>query len=138
MKQNTLNTVVLYNSEARQWLRFSSPKQVVSTNVTSEVIPLLQYIENIVEAKNLYAAGFLSYESAPAFDGALRVKKAGKDFPLLWFGLYKKPSRLFSTTRMYRTWDTKQGRGGHRSASVLIKKISAALKTSSAAAKHTR
>jgi para-aminobenzoate synthetase/4-amino-4-deoxychorismate lyase len=91
MKQNTQNTVVLYNSAARQWLRFSSPQQVISTKVIHEVKPLLHYIENIVESKKLYAAGFLSYESAPAFDEALRVKKNGKTFPLLWFGLYKKP-----------------------------------------------
>ena len=91
MKKNTLNTVVLYTSATRQWLRFSSPQQVISTKVIHEVKPLLRYIENIVESKKLYATGFLSYESAPAFDEALRVKKTDGSFPLLWFGLYKKP-----------------------------------------------
>ena len=91
MKKNTLNSVVLYNSAAGQWLRFSSPQQIISTKVIQEVKPLLNYIENIVESKKLYAAGFLSYESAPAFDEALRVKKPDNAFPLLWFGLYKKP-----------------------------------------------
>ncbi|MFN8382454.1 MAG: aminodeoxychorismate synthase component I [Anaerolineales bacterium] len=40
-----------------------------------------------------YAAGFISYEAAPAFDGALHVLKSS-DFPLLWFGLFPKPQVL--------------------------------------------
>jgi para-aminobenzoate synthetase / 4-amino-4-deoxychorismate lyase len=91
MKQNTLNTVVLYNSAIGQWLRFSSPKQVIKVSNIHDVVPALRHIEHLVEAKGLYAAGFLSYESAPAFDEALRVKKSDNAFPLLWFGLYKKP-----------------------------------------------
>lgn len=91
MKKNTLNTVVLYCSPVRQWLRFSSPKHIIKISNTHEVLPALRYIEHLVETKGLYAAGFLSYESAPAFDEALRVKKTDGSFPLLWFGLYKKP-----------------------------------------------
>jgi para-aminobenzoate synthetase / 4-amino-4-deoxychorismate lyase len=91
MKQNTLNTVVLYNSATRQWLRFSSPKQVIKVSNIHDVVPALRHIEQLVETKGLYAAGFLSYESAPAFDEALRVKENDETFPLLWFGLYKKP-----------------------------------------------
>lgn len=36
-----------------------------------------------------YAAGFVSYEAAPAFDPALRVRKPEHDFPLVWFGCFK-------------------------------------------------
>ena len=35
-----------------------------------------------------YAAGFISYEAAPAFDRALTTRPPD-DFPLLWFGLYE-------------------------------------------------
>jgi para-aminobenzoate synthetase/4-amino-4-deoxychorismate lyase len=92
MKQSTLNTVVLYDAATGQWLRFSSPIQVISAVNTREVLPALQLVEHMVDSKKLFAAGFLSYEAAPAFDTALVVKKTNGQFPLLWFGLYKKPS----------------------------------------------
>ncbi len=38
-----------------------------------------------------YAAGFLSYESAPAFDMAYRVNE-GTTMPLLWFGIFSEPA----------------------------------------------
>jgi para-aminobenzoate synthetase / 4-amino-4-deoxychorismate lyase len=94
MKQNTINTVVLYNSATRQWLRFSSPKQVIKVSNIHDVVPALRHIEQLVETKGLYAAGFVSYESAPAFDEALQVKKTDGTFPLMWFGLYKKPTPI--------------------------------------------
>ncbi len=37
--------------------------------------------------EGFYAAGFVAYEAAPAFDRALAVKD-DSGFPLLWFGLY--------------------------------------------------
>ena len=37
-----------------------------------------------------YAAGYVSYEAAPAFDEAYRVK-AQSQMPLLWFGIFEKP-----------------------------------------------
>ena len=41
----------------------------------------------------LYAAGFVSYEAAPAFDPALTTHPPD-DFPLAWFGLYPAPCRI--------------------------------------------
>ncbi len=38
----------------------------------------------------MYAAGFLSYEAAPAFDAVFRVHEENA-FPLAWFGLYERP-----------------------------------------------
>ena len=52
----------------------------------ADVIPALRKIEAEC-AKGLYAAGFIAYEAAPAFDPALHVQPDGV-FPLLWFGLY--------------------------------------------------
>ena len=45
-------------------------------------------MEQAVVQDGLYAAGFVSYEAAPAFDGSLVVNDDGH-FPLLWFGLYE-------------------------------------------------
>jgi len=58
-------------------------------------MPALREIERLVEENGWVAAGFLSYEAAPAFDSALTVRPAG-DFPLLWFGLYSEPRQTTS------------------------------------------
>ena len=50
-------------------------------------MPALCAVEAAVNA-GLYAAGFLSYEAAPAFDDALITRPAGP-LPVLWFGLYE-------------------------------------------------
>ncbi|MDP2777697.1 MAG: anthranilate synthase component I family protein, partial [Anaerolineales bacterium] len=50
----------------------------------------MQEVERLVNSNNWHAAGFVSYEAAPAFDHALRVRNAA-DFPLMWFGLYSEP-----------------------------------------------
>ncbi len=60
---------------------------MVSTHKTDQVRPLLEKIAAAVEAEGLYAAGFMAYEAAPAFDPAFKVLPAGP-VPLLWFGLY--------------------------------------------------
>ena len=62
----------------------------MSARNLDDVHSALQEVERLVNFNNLHAAGFVSYEAAPAFDSALRVLAAG-DFPLLWFGLYSEP-----------------------------------------------
>jgi len=59
----------------------------ISATTPARIIPALRRIESAVR-NGLHAAGFLSYEAAPAFEPNFRVK-AGADFPLLWFGLFK-------------------------------------------------
>jgi para-aminobenzoate synthetase/4-amino-4-deoxychorismate lyase len=54
----------------------------------------LKRIEQAVERDRLHAAGFISYEAAPAFDYALKTLTPDTDFPLLWFGLYDAPEEL--------------------------------------------
>jgi len=49
---------------------------------------VLNKVQNKVEKKNLIAAGYLSYEAAPAFDNAYCVNKKG-NLPLICFGLFK-------------------------------------------------
>ncbi len=83
----TAGEVVLYEAETGRWLRFRDPLRILSTCRADSVPRLLEEIEAEVESRGLQAAGFLSYEAAAAFDGALRVH-ADPDFPLLWFGLY--------------------------------------------------
>ena len=83
--------VLLKNNN--EWLHFASPHSIVSTTNTGSVRKALQEVEYLVNSNNWHAAGFVSYEAAPAFDNALHVLDA-VEFPLLWFGLYSKPRVL--------------------------------------------
>ncbi len=78
---------VLYDHQAGQWLRFSHPVEEIEIHHLGEVLPALQKIEQRVDQEGLYAAGFVSYEAASAFDEALQTYPA-TDFPLLRFGLF--------------------------------------------------
>jgi para-aminobenzoate synthetase/4-amino-4-deoxychorismate lyase len=80
--------------ENNRWLYFTQPHQIIQANTLSEVLPALRQIQDLVESKDWHAAGFLSYEAAPAFDDALQTRPL-TGFPLLWFGLYP-PPRLVS------------------------------------------
>jgi len=95
------NEVLL--KENTEWLYFTNPHRIIQTDSLSAILPALREIEDLIRINNWHAAGFLSYESAPAFDKANRVERSdeGKSrssdetphlgFPLLWFGLYPAP-----------------------------------------------
>ncbi|MDD5483579.1 MAG: chorismate-binding protein [Kiritimatiellae bacterium] len=83
------NQIVICRTEKGQWLRFQKPLEIFSAAGPGEVIPVLEHIEKEVAAKKLYAAGFVSYEAGAAFDPAFKFRPA-RDFPLLWFGLFRK------------------------------------------------
>jgi len=80
--------VLLKNNN--EWLHFTKPHHIISARNLDDVHSALQEVERLVNSNNWHAAGFISYEAAPAFDSALRVLAIG-DFPLLWFGLYSEP-----------------------------------------------
>jgi para-aminobenzoate synthetase / 4-amino-4-deoxychorismate lyase len=71
----------------------------ISATTHEQIVPALRRLEAAVKA-GLYAAGFLSYEAAPAFEPNLRVKDA-TEFPLLWFGLFKE-RREITTGEFFR------------------------------------
>lgn len=76
-----------YNNE---WLHFANPHRIISATNVDDVRNALQEVERLVNSNNWHAAGFISYEAAPAFDNALHVRNAD-GFPLVWFGLYSAP-----------------------------------------------
>ncbi|MBL8101482.1 MAG: aminodeoxychorismate synthase component I [Anaerolineales bacterium] len=92
------NEVLLKNNH--EWLYFSSPHKILQADSISSVRETLQEVENLVNANSWHAAGFVSYEAAPAFDSALRVLNSD-GFPLIWFGLYPKPQAL-SASEIFR------------------------------------
>jgi para-aminobenzoate synthetase/4-amino-4-deoxychorismate lyase len=67
--------------------RFAECLEEIVATTSEQILPALRRIESAVR-NGLHAAGFLSYEAAPAFEPNFRVK-AGADFPRLWFGLFK-------------------------------------------------
>jgi len=92
------NEVLLKHND--KWLHFASPHQIISVVSIDDVHAALQKIERLVNENNWHAAGFVSYEAAPAFDSALHVLSAG-DFPLLWFGLYSEP-KILQTSEVFK------------------------------------
>ncbi|HEX8071342.1 MAG TPA: aminodeoxychorismate synthase component I [Pyrinomonadaceae bacterium] len=73
-----------------QRLCFAHPLKVVAADTLAEVRPALESVERAV-AQGLYAAGFVAYEAAPAFDRALVVRAPAAPLPLVWFGLFARP-----------------------------------------------
>jgi len=85
------NNIILRDYEDKKWLHFQQPIEVLSTRDLNQVLPILQKVEELVNSQQYYAAGFISYEASAAFDSALTTHK-NDDFPLIWFGLYEKPT----------------------------------------------
>ncbi len=79
--------VILYDAPTGAWQQFIRLRAVVETCRHEEVLDCLRQVERSVQAQGLHAAGFVSYEAAPAFDRALQVREC-PHFPLLWFGLF--------------------------------------------------
>ncbi len=72
-----INGVVIHDAALQCWLYFRNPRRIISAHRIEEVIPALNLIEKTVNKHGLYAAGFIAYEAAPAFDPALVVNRNG-------------------------------------------------------------
>lgn len=83
-------TVVVQH--ASDWLRFTEPRQIVAATHLADVLPALRQIDEATK-RGQFAAGFITYEAAPAFDEAFVVRQPGP-LPLLWFGIYECPAKL--------------------------------------------
>jgi para-aminobenzoate synthetase/4-amino-4-deoxychorismate lyase len=73
------------------WLEFDNPVRIVEATELSAVMPLIEEIEAAAD-NGLYAAGFVTYEAASAFDQALKTRTPGR-LPLAWFGLFSNVRR---------------------------------------------
>lgn len=69
---------------------FRGPAAVLAATSPDEVRPVLAEAE-AAAARGQYAVGYVTYEAAPAFDAALRVRP-GARMPLAWFGLFRSVS----------------------------------------------
>ncbi|MEH7117515.1 aminodeoxychorismate synthase component I [Neobacillus vireti] len=78
-------------------LIFKKPQKVIAAFTIEEVLPCFQLVQEEVN-NGYYAAGFLSYESAAAFDPAF-ITNSDHRMPLLWFGLFSEPEYEHNSTR---------------------------------------
>jgi para-aminobenzoate synthetase/4-amino-4-deoxychorismate lyase len=107
--------VLVRDAASGRWLQFSHPREIVTAFTLADVAPGLARVEQAVIQGGLYAAGFVSYETAPAFDQALTVKGGG-GFPLLWFGLYDGVEEVDLPTQPCRTTEVRPSSGAASSA----------------------
>ncbi len=70
-------------------LAFGAPRRVIEARALAEVRPALREVDAAARAGS-WAAGYVAYEAAPAFDPALTVREAGPG-PLCWFGIHDAP-----------------------------------------------
>jgi len=108
------------SGSALEWLSFRRPVATLIGTEIAEVLPILREVESATD-RGLFAAGFIGYESAPAFDPALRVR-AASDLPLIWFGLFDQPEVVAPPTfepcngEAALTWQSSQTRQSYRQA----------------------
>lgn len=112
---------LIFDPADKSWLCFEYPVKVFAAFSIDEVESLLEEVERCQVDDGLIAAGFISYEAAPAFDSALKVYRpqlkdrhtgpepgarsrepgnspqypaAGPSFPLACFGLFREARRM--------------------------------------------
>ena len=85
--------VLIHDPENRHWMQFTRPRAVLQAGTLSDVMPLLTEVQQLVGRDGLYAAGWIGYEAAPAFDSALRTRSATA-FPFACFGIFGPPAIL--------------------------------------------
>ena len=78
-------SLILLQQTDGSWRELVEPAGLIVATNLSEVLPALRELESATR-RGLFAAGFLAYEAAPAFDPHLTVHPTpGR--PLLWFQL---------------------------------------------------
>ncbi|MFE4241465.1 aminodeoxychorismate synthase component I [Peribacillus butanolivorans] len=78
--------------DVKKPLYFTEPKEVFIAHSLQDVLPQFQKVQAAIE-QGYYAAGYVSYEAAPAFEKSFKVKEGAK-MPLLWFGIFEKPEEF--------------------------------------------
>lgn len=82
--------VILQDGDPPRWLFFGDPIEVLQATALGDVSHVLRRVERAVLDRGLFAAGFIAFDAAPAFDPAMRAQH-GSEIPLIWFGLFRAP-----------------------------------------------
>lgn len=86
-------TVIMRDARNNCWYRYESLVKISQSSNPDKIISLLAEVEKFVDS-GLHAAGFVSYEAAPAFDSKLSVKSAETELPLAWFAIFRQRTRI--------------------------------------------
>lgn len=103
--KHTRNPELYFNFKnthgVKEPLLFKNPINIICATTLEDVLPCLEKVQQSVK-DGYYAAGYVAYEAAPAFDPSFRVNNGGK-MPLLWFGIFSEPThkKLQSTGSFY-------------------------------------
>jgi len=119
-----IQPVTLLFEFSGQSLLFTKPLRIHQTNQLDEVLPIMNEVQQELD-QGYYAAGFVSYEAAPAFDHSFRVKEGGK-VPLIWFGIFETPVNgdgLTYERNLYETsnWESDTSKADYENAFHKIK-----------------
>src|SRR5690625_4100511 len=76
----------------RDLFEFTQPVDVITAQTIDEIIPALNKIESAIH-DGFYAAGYMSYEAASAFNKSFTVNQ-NNEMPLLWFGIFNEPRQV--------------------------------------------
>ena len=136
MKGDLIKDVIIRDQQAKGWLRFRDPVEVIVAWDPTAVWRQLKAVEQAVEERGLYAAGYVCYEAASAFDSALRTKARrtlpNSDLPLLCFGIFSSvekldslPSSLVEDRQEYQLgpWEIETSQSDYESKIVEIKSM---------------
>jgi para-aminobenzoate synthetase/4-amino-4-deoxychorismate lyase len=120
--------VRLRTGRGREWRTFRDPTSILKATTASEVAGCLSEVERAVAEDGAYAAGFVTYEAAAAFD--LPVRDPGPPgLPLVCFGIFNPRSvgaeRATPRTGTYETgeWQPTIDRGEYVDALRRIKSL---------------
>ena len=112
------------------WLLFEKPIEILQARDLASVGRVLERVESAVQ-EGRCAAGFVSYEAAPAFDPALATRAPGS-VPLAWFGIYQgaielqHPSEWHFYSRPAANWTPSVQKADYERAVSAIKRLIAA------------
>ena len=81
-----LQRALLRDAASGVWLDFRQPEEVLVARSNEQALAVLQRLE-AHGRQGGYAAGYLSYEAAPAMDAAYQSFPAADGVPLAVFGL---------------------------------------------------
>ncbi len=120
-------TIWIRHPEAGGWMLFQRPSALLTAHRPGDIPGALSEIERCVAAGR-WAAGFIAYEAAPAFDKALQTQPA-PGFPLLFFGIYDPPELALQPpcpaglTYQAEPWQSSTDRAAYNAAIACVRSL---------------
>ncbi len=124
-----IQRALLFDGAQGSWMVYADPVEVLSTTNPAQVLQVMAQVEQRVEAENLTAVGFVTYEAASGFDPALDTHPAA-ELPLVCFGLFHSGQAVaapqVSATELGQLWRCTESAASYRQAIERIRELIAA------------